>query len=323
MKETYKKFCETNPDIPIFFKPWWLNIVCGGGKNWSAAVVAKGDNVQGIMPFFFKKKIGLKGCGMPPATPFLGYKIFYPDGQKYPSKISFEIKTISTLLEQLPKVHFFDQRFHPKSTNWLPFYWKKYRQSTRYFYILKNIGDTDMVFRGFEHHVRQAIRKGTKQLTVSEELSPTVLIALLKMTFSKQGLSLPYPTSMLEGIIKTSAHKNCGKLYVARDNKGEVHATRFIVRDREIVYNIFSANNHELQSSGAQSLLVWHAIQEASRDGASIFNFCGSMMPGIERFIRGFGGIQQPYLQISKEYTPLFYLIRCANDFRKQFLKTG
>ena len=57
------------------------------------------------------------------------------------------------------------------------------------------------------------------------------------------------------------------------------------------------------RSSGAQSLVLWKAIQHASTV-SSVFDFEGSMVEGIENFFRQFGGnrvinyniVKQPFL---------------------------
>ena len=53
------------------------------------------------------------------------------------------------------------------------------------------------------------------------------------------------------------------------------------------------------KSSGAYSLLIWKAIQMSAKLTQQ-FNFCGSMLPSVERFFRSFGGEQTPYLHIKK-----------------------
>jgi hypothetical protein len=52
-------------------------------------------------------------------------------------------------------------------------------------------------------------------------------------------------------------------------------------------------------SSGAFSLLMWHAIQFASQV-TTRFDFEGSMIESIERFFRSFGARQVPYLHVQK-----------------------
>jgi hypothetical protein len=55
--------------------------------------------------------------------------------------------------------------------------------------------------------------------------------------------------------------------------------------------------------SGAMSLLFWNAIKLASEKGLA-FNFEGSMIPGVERFFRSFGGGLTPVFYISKRKFP-------------------
>ena len=47
------------------------------------------------------------------------------------------------------------------------------------------------------------------------------------------------------------------------------------------------------------SLCLWEAILDASKYTKS-FDFEGSMIEPIERFVRAFGATQRPYFQISR-----------------------
>lgn len=320
MIDRYRSFCEGNPDVPIFMQPWWLDIVCEGAENWDAVMVEKGGSIQGIMPFFLTKKFGSKGIAMPLCTPFMGHKIYYPDQQKYSSRISFENKVVAALLSQLPRVSFFQQHFSTEVTNWLPYHWERFEQTTRYFYVLQDISKTDEVFEGFEHHTRQAIRKAAKFTEISSVNSVVVMIELLKKTFARRKEPFPYSINVLEKLWEACSARSCASLIVAKDKLERIHAVRFLVRDGDKVYNLLCANDPELQTSGAQSLLIWHAIQEYSGQGIRTFDFSGSMMPGIENFIRGFGGQLVPYFRITKENSIPYFWLGCANDFKNRFL---
>ena len=55
----------------------------------------------------------------------------------------------------------------------------------------------------------------------------------------------------------------------------------------------------ELRNSGATSLLMWEAIQFAATVTKK-FDFEGSMIESVERFVRAFGARQIPYFQITR-----------------------
>ena len=55
----------------------------------------------------------------------------------------------------------------------------------------------------------------------------------------------------------------------------------------------------ELSHSGATSYLTWEAIKFAATV-TNTFDFEGSMLEPVERFVRAFGARQKPYFEISK-----------------------
>ena len=71
----------------------------------------------------------------------------------------------------------------------------------------------------------------------------------------------------------------------------------------------------DIRSSGANSLCLWEAIK-FSKIVTKSFDFEGSMIEPIERFMRAFGSSQTPFFEVS--FTPNRFL-RTAK-FLKSFL---
>ena len=63
-------------------------------------------------------------------------------------------KVCAKLIEQLPKKALFQQNFHYNFTDWLPYYWAGFEQSTRYSYVLENLSDLEQVFNNFSADYR-------------------------------------------------------------------------------------------------------------------------------------------------------------------------
>ena len=87
----------------------------------------------------------------------------------------------------------------------------------------------------------------------------------------------------------------------------------YIVWDANSAYYLLGGSDPNFRSSGANSLLLWEAIKFAS-GVTKRFDFEGSMIEPIERYFRGFGATQKPYLSISK--TTLRY--RTYTQIRKK-----
>jgi hypothetical protein len=258
-------------------------------------VLSNPEEVYAVMPYAFSSD--RKRILMPPLTPFLGpwWKIY---SDKYAKKLSHEVGYLTELLEQLPPFDRFEQRWHPTHTNWLPFYWRGFSQTTKYHYIIEPALSEEEVWENFKDKIRKQIRKAQKELAVLVSDDVHELFRQWQYTFHKQNMETPVNLSLLEKIFAEVQSRNCGKLFLAKDVAGHVHGALFIIRDRHTAYGLLSGADPARKSS-APALLLWHAIRYAVSEGLA-FDFCGSMIKPVENFLRDFGGKQVPYFEISK-----------------------
>ncbi|MGH1362153.1 MAG: GNAT family N-acetyltransferase [Calditrichia bacterium] len=298
-KEQYRQLCQSETGIPLSSRDWWLDAVAGKA-NWQVAIAEQNNQIIGSLPYSIKKNGPFRIVQMPRFTPSMGVWLKYPPKQKYHTRLAFEHKICAQLIEQLPRVNRFHQRFSPEFSNWLPFFWQDYRQTTRYVYVIPDISDQDALFKRFRDNVRWEIRKAQKQqLEVYSENNVADLFHLIRLTFERQGKKLGYSQKFLENLVSASVERNCGKLFFARDVEKQLHFGMFLAWDDNSAYYIIGGSNPAVRNSGATSLVLWEAIRFASGVTGQ-FNFTGSMIEPIEKFFRGFGGVQTPYFSIYK-----------------------
>lgn len=305
-KDKYRILCQKEPSIDLPGRDWWLDAVAGA-HAWDVVVVEKNGEIVASLPYVLHKKLGFRIILMPPLTPGLGVWIRYPEGQKYASRLSYEIKVCDELIEQLPAFHRFHQRFQHRFTNWLPFYWRGFEQTTRYHYIIPNLSDLETVFAEFRENIRREIRKAQKRVRIYENDDPEKLYHLIHKTFERQNLPVGFSLEFLERIAAACRLRNCCKILFAEDARGRLHSGLLLVWDQQMAYYLQGGNDPDLRNSGAASLLMWEAIQFAATVTQQ-FNFAGSMIPAIERYFRGFGAVQTPYFAIYKNNHILFKL---------------
>jgi lipid II:glycine glycyltransferase (peptidoglycan interpeptide bridge formation enzyme) len=303
-KQKYRKFCQTEKDIPIFSKDWWLDAVCGE-ENWDVCLVEKGGQLVASMPYMIQKDSIFNVISMPHLTQTMGPYIKYPKGQKYEKRLSYEKQIMTKLINDLPNVDSFNQQFHYSITNWLPFYWKGFYQSTRYTYLLENTANLDLIWKNFTSETRTKINKATKLVHIEESTNIKEFFNMVKMTYKRQKLSPPYKYDLMLKIDNICKKNNNRKILFAIDTKGRYHASIYIIWDNKSVYLLASGGNPILRNSGAKNLLVWEAIKFAHINNL-VFDFEGSMIESIEKYNRSFGAIQKPYFQIYKTNSKLW-----------------
>lgn len=301
-KEKYRIWCEGDNSIPLFYRYTYYQTLFG--DNWDIILDCRGENIVGVMLFVLRSKFGFKKINPELLFPYQGIWINYPDNQKNATKISFEKEVITNIIDQLPKVAFFNQQFHPSFTNWLPLYWKDYRQTTRYTYIIEDISNLDVVFENFQKNIRRHIRKAEK--TISIEPSDDIELAFeMKLEAAKRkNTSSPINKNKLLRLYHYCKKNNCGELLIAKDQQNNVHSMFFYVWDKLSAYCLIGVTDDKYKNESSMNLLYWEAIKRASIN-TKTFNFNGGIIEPIETFFRSYGGIQTPYFDISKTNSSL------------------
>jgi hypothetical protein len=278
----------------IFQEPWWLDAVAA--DSWQSLEVTRGTQVVARMPIVPRRICGFTIIRQPPLTPTLGPWIEL-SGTTMAKRLTEEKKIFNDLIDQLPKWDYIQLNFNHRITNWLPFYWRGLKQTTRYTYILNDISDLGKVWLGLAENVRRHIRIAERCLTVRNDLSVETLLDIVELTFSRQGRRLPFRRELFRCIEKACVAHDARRVFFAQDAEGRIHAALYLVMDASYAYNLLGGADPRLRNSGAQSLLHWEAIKLASQRNLK-FDFEGSMIEPIERFFRAFGAVQVPYLQV-------------------------
>lgn len=317
MKKKYIDLCKQEDSIPIFSQYWWLDAVAGR-NNWNVVMVKNKNEILATMPYLIKKKYGMSISIMPQLTQTLGPWI-KPDTPRNHSKdLSNQKMLMNGLITQLPRFDYFSQNWNHKYTNWLPFYWSGYNQTTRYTYIIDCLDDHNQVISNFSRSKRKNIRKSEKDLNIVFDISFSDFYENHKLTLSKQGRKISYSKEIFEKIYKAGYKHKSAKTIAAYDNKGNLHGALFIIWDKMSAYDLISTIDPDFRNSGAASVLVKEAIKFSSVVSSS-FDFEGSMIEGVEHSFRQFGAKQTPYFKVYKSNSKLFSLANCFRSLIKSY----
>tara|TARA_A100001015_G_C14863826_1_gene661450 strand:- start:285 stop:1043 length:759 start_codon:yes stop_codon:yes gene_type:complete len=250
---------------------------------------------------------------MPQLTQTLGPFIKYPENQKYSKKLSYQKEIMNNLIDQLPAFDYFCQNFHFSLTNWLPFYWRGFAQTTRYTYIINNIKDHEQVYQNFTQAKKKNIKKSENKIHVRFDLDVNSFYENHKLTLDKQGQKIQYQFNLLNRIYENGLKNNGVKIISAHDNDNNIHAALLLVGNNTSAYDLISTIDPTFRNSGAASKLVLEGIKLFSKDTRK-FDFEGSMIENVENSFRQFGAIQTPYFQIKKVNSKL---LKC-----REFIKS-
>jgi hypothetical protein len=296
--QLYDNFIDISPQGSLFHKSWWLDAVA---PNKYAILTIKNNNqILAAWPLTFKKIAGLNLIILPQLTPKLGIILAPPRKLKYPEQLSYDMELMHELIGLLPRHSLFYQRFSTQFTNWLPLYWANFRQTTRYTYVIEDLSYLDEVWKNVRYSTKRKINRARNQgIEVINDLSLKNLLDLNDLTYSRQKLTVPYSREYVQRIDEACEKNNASKKFFAVDKNGQIHAAIYIVYDQKTAYYLFGGGDPSLNYQGAHFLVLWEAIKFAGQVSLS-FDFEGSMHRNIEPVFRSFGGIQKPYMEITR-----------------------
>ena len=304
-KALYRAFCLTAPDVPVFAQPWYLD-ACAAGGAWNVVLAREAGRVVAALPYFYKQKGPFRYVTMPPFVKWLGPYLL----PEFRGRLPQEHALLTQLIDQLPPLAAFKQNFYPTVTNWLPFYWAQFRQTTYYTYRLPDLRDLRRLEAGLSQGIRRDIRLARQVVRVVHDHPLAEFYRVNQLSFERQGLAMPYSEAQFRRLDQALAAAQARQLFFAVDAQGRVHSVAYLIWDATTAYFLLAGDDPALRASGAGVLLAWEAIRYASEVlQLRCFDFEGSMLPGVERMRVRFGAVQTPYFFVWKYSSRLFALL--------------
>ena len=198
--------------------------------------------------------------------------------------------------------------FHLNFTNWLPFFWEGFHQTTKYTYVLNDIKKHDNLYEGLKGSTRTEIN-AENNLKIDEVLDINSHYNLVAKSFNHQNKEVHYSFELLQRL-DAAIVKNARRIILtATDDKGII-ASIYIIIDNDKAYLLGIGLDRNRPSQGAVKKLIWEGILKSS-EWVDTFDFEGSMSYNFEKVFRSFGASQQPYFHIYKwKNLPLEILYR-------------
>lgn len=281
----------------MFQQPWWLEATAPG--QWDAVEVERGGETVAWLPYVVKKQRGLRVFTQPQLTQSLG-PWTKETGAHYTQALSRDINLYTELIKKLPKFDVFRQNFAPEVTNWLPFYWNNFSQTTRYTYTVDLTRPMQELWSDLDKRDRRQLRNATDLVEAELVQDLAEVLSLNDMTFNRQGLKTPYDHEYVHQIDSAVREQARRWAVVAREKaSGLPLAGIYMVAFRGRVYSLLSGVDPDHRHLNAGIVARWKAFEEAHSYGG-VLDLQGSMMKTIERRNRNYGSKQVPYYSITK-----------------------
>ncbi len=301
-QELWIDFCTKNDeDICIYNKPFWLDAVCDGRENWGVFLVEENGEPQAALPYYKRKRMGLRYISMPPMTSHNGIWMKPVANEKTEKRISREYKLYKLLIEQIEAsgATFYNQCFSTEVKNWQPFFWTGYKQKTLYTFCISCPHNLDEAVKNFGKSTRQNIRKASEAGTISEFDDVALFYSINCQMFACKHAKNPNDQALLERVYKACKEHDAVKMLCAKDLEGTICGALFFVYDAKKVHALMCGTIPDKRSFNFDTALKYEGIKFACETGRT-FDFEGSMIEGVANCMLRFGAEMCPYYLIRK-----------------------
>lgn len=311
-QEQWIEYCNAHDrEICIFNKPFWLDAVCDGRKNWDVFLVREKGRIEAALPYYKKKKLGFAYITMPQLTPHNGIWLNPAGHEAAENHIVRENRLYKLLIQQIEAAgaSFYQQCFSTEVNNWQPFCWTGYQQKTLYTFCINCPYNLTEAEKNFCKSTRQNIKKASLAGTVSEFDDVDLFHQISSMVFAGQHAHNPVSKPLLERVYRAGKANDAARMLCARDLEGNICGVILLVYDAVKVHALMCGTLPDKRSFNFDTALKYEGIKFACETGRK-FDFEGSMIEGIANCMLRFGAEMRPYYMIRKvfEHKPILRL---------------
>ena len=260
----------------VYATSWYLDMV---SPDWEALVTT---DYQMVMPLPVKRKFFLEYLVQPVFTQQLGVY----------SALKISPDRVTDFLNHIPR-KFFRQILNMNTANVITY---DTRLTNRVNFELDLNRSYSLIYDDYNENTQRNIRKA---ITNGVLVEPSNDIILFIDFYKKNAKEKPnqFVLEKLWKILTHSIENQKGELVFAVDKGGRVVSGAFFLMDLGRIIYLISFSTPEGQENSAMFLLMDEMIKKHAKN-PFIFDFEGSMIPGVARFFAGFG----PELKVYQQY---------------------
>jgi Acetyltransferase (GNAT) domain len=299
----------------IFHAAWWH-------KAWGQELeiyVRRGKNgeIEAGLPMCisrtpaFLRELGMSRITRPPLTMINGP--VFSDCAKHSrcSKYSHEKKEFLAAINSMPRVDFYDFGIWRHYNDLMPFLWNGFETNVIYTYVVP-ANEPDGWRKDMSENTRRALQSAHREAGLKGcriEVNPPFEEAdrLFRETQRLKSFSTDGYSDRMTGWWDEVKARDAGRTYMLKDGKGNPICATLVVWDSHTMYCLINGMLETMRSEGHLNMLLFERMIMDAMDAGLDFDFLGSELMGVERFIRGWGGELRHYFRVIKITSPLAY----------------
>lgn len=185
--------------------------------------------------------------------------------------------------------------------NWIdfqPFIWNKHKVTSQFTYQLDLRKSKEELFQNLSAERRKNITKAMNENLIIKETEPNKeMLSMILGTFERQNIEVE--NSLIEKIVFETKKEN-RIATMTFDSENNPLACNFCLVDSRKATYLFGGYSTHNKHEGAGALAMWSSIETTKERKVEVFDFEGSMIPQIEKYVRGFGGELVPFFRVTK-----------------------
>lgn len=284
--------CETEgARIPLFLQYWWWETVCRG-KRWDVLLCERDGKVRGAMPYIDGRRLCLRHSLMPQLTMFTGpWLADKGDKEAFDDLWRQFVSRRWVLCKGRLSLELTAAGLVPPQGLGL-------KSEMHYTYRFDPIRPLEELMPAASRLRRRDYRRLCGELSVDEAVSPQEFADLHTAYMERQGKRDLLEHSFIVHVCGEAVGRGNGMLVGARGADGRLHDALFVVFDSECAFMLMCARGADAPRN-SMSFLIWKTI-EIMATRTKVFDFEGSMEPGVEEYYRSFGPQKADMLQVSR-----------------------
>lgn len=298
----YEQLLAGSRQRSIFAESWWLDAATGSPDGWQPNLLHGSDgSVRAAWPLPTRStRHGAVGTGAP-YTPFLGPLLLELDARRV-AQVSADVELLEALAEQLARHAHVEAACMPELDYWTPLAWHGFEQTTRTTWRIAPGATLETARAGMRKGTRSTLTAAERDGLVVGDGTIEQLLAACEATFVAQDAAAVPARTVLERVARAAVERERGEIRAVHTADGELASAGLFVWDDRWTWNLANGRIAAAGATGAPTALLWHAIGAALARGTG-FDFEGSMLKPVERFVRGFGGEPVAY-SVVRRSTP-------------------
>ncbi|MBX7246237.1 MAG: GNAT family N-acetyltransferase [Candidatus Sumerlaeaceae bacterium] len=318
--DTWDEFVADSPQGTLFHTSAWKRIADIAFEPARLTLIGCFDDthIVGGCVALDKDKMGQRTAVTPLVTPYVGFLLDTPPGEKMSDQVSRDAEVLATLATWLAS-HFPYQNLvnPPRLEDTRALQQAGYQLTPRFTYLINLKLPAEELWQRFDGNVRRQIKKAEKAgYDITDNLDPAEGYRLLNETFVRHGEDCPVPETVFLEMVENEHLRDARQIFCAHLD-GRLASFIVLLKHQQTIYYQLAATDPEFLASGVSSLLIWEVIKTHACVEWNTLDFVGANIPSIARFKEGFNPKLQIHFQAEYCANPLIRIGKSVRDLLK------